>query len=150
MAEGMLVLFRSVARLRNVGSCRQLAALRVERRGLRVATGGSARSAASVIDHVEQTSTITDGKTIHVPSTTHDPAREKVDTMFDNAKEAFTSKTNFELLRGYTVFQMCSVKFFVNKNKQVMIILPHDANASAVYAVGKNAKHLAVRQTCAQ
>jgi len=118
MADMMLVLSRSLPRrLKNLRRCRQLAALDVGRRGLRIATGGNARSAASVIDHAESTTTIA-GKPTFVP-TIKDPAREKIDTMFDNAKEAYTSKTNFELLRGYSVFQMCSVRVFVNKNKQV-------------------------------
>jgi len=118
MADTMLVLSRSLPRrLKYLGRCRQLAALGVGRRGLRVASGGDARSAASVIDHAESTTT-TAGKPTFVP-TIKDPARDKIDTMFDNAKEAYTSKTNFELLRGYSVFQMCSVRLFVNSNKQV-------------------------------
>jgi len=118
MAEGMLVLSRSLDRLRNVRRCRQLAALRVSRRGLRVATGGNARSVASVIDHAETTTT-TGRKPSFAPSTMHDPAREKIDTMFENAKDAYRSKTNCELLRGYSVFHMCSVRLLVDKNKQV-------------------------------
>jgi len=90
-------------------------------RRLHVVTGGDARSATSIIDHIETTTTpsttAADGKQATI--TVHDPAREKIDTSFENAKEAYTSKTNFELLRGYTVFQLCSVKVFVNKNKQV-------------------------------
>ena len=118
MAEGMGALSRSFPRLKTLRSCHQLSALDVGRRGLRVVTGGNARSLASVIDGAESTTAI-DGKPTFAPPTVHDPAREKIDTMFDNAKEAFTSKTNFELMRGYTVFQMCSVKLFVDKNKQV-------------------------------
>lgn len=100
-----------------------MAALDTGRRGLRVVTGGDARSAVSIFDHAESTTTtmIDDGKPTSTPSIVHDdPAREKIDTTFENAKEAFTSKTNFELVRGYTVFQMCSFRFFVNKNKQVI------------------------------
>ena len=87
-------------------------------------TGGDARSATSVLDHAESTTTTTttidDEKRTLTPSSVHDdPARQKIDMTFENAKEAYTSKTNFELLRGYTVFQMCSFRFFVNKNKQV-------------------------------
>jgi len=84
-----------------------------------VVSGGNSRSAASIIDHVDVTTTTTDGKPTFLSSTVYDQAREKVDTTFDNAKAVYTSKTNFELLRGYTVFQLCSVKLFVNNNKQV-------------------------------
>jgi len=118
MAKGMTVLSRSLARLKYLQRF-QLAALGVGRRGLRVASGGNARSVASIIDHGDETITTTDGKPTFSSSTVYDEAREKIDTTFENAKAAFTSKTNFELLRGYTVFQMCSVKLFVNKNKQV-------------------------------
>jgi len=118
MAKGLTVLFRSLPRLKHLQRCRQLAALGVGRRGLRVASGGDARSVASVIDHGDETTTI-DGKPTFSSTTVYDEAREKIDTTFENAKAAFTSKTNFELLRSYIVFQMCSVKLFVNKNKQV-------------------------------
>ena len=120
----MLVLSRSAVRLSGLRGRRQLTALGVGRRGLRVVTGGDARSATSVLDHAESTTTTTttidDEKRTLTPSSVHDdPARQKIDMTFENAKEAYTSKTNFELLRGYTVFQMCSFRFFVNKNKQV-------------------------------
>lgn len=113
----MLVLSRSLAPLRKPRCCRQLD---LGRRGLRSATGGHARSAVSIVDQSD-TATTTDGKpTYHyVRSTVHDQAREKIDTTFENAKEAYRSKTNFELVRGYSVFQMCSIGLFVNKNKQV-------------------------------
>ena len=114
MAKGMTVLFRSLTCLKHLQRCRQLA---VGRRGLRVASGGDARSVASVIDHGDETTL--EGKPTFSSTTVYDEAREKIDTTFENAKAAFTSKTNFELLRSYTVFQMCSVKLFVNKNKQV-------------------------------
>jgi len=121
MVEAMLVLSRPVTRrVRNVGRGRQLTGLCVSRRGLRVVAGGNARSVASVVDNAEPTTTTTTGgKPTFAPSAVHDPAREKIDTMFDNAREAYTSKTNFELLRGYAVFQMCSIRPIVNKNKQV-------------------------------
>ena len=118
MAKGMTVLLGSLARLKHLQRCRQLAAPGVGRRGLRVASGGDARSVASIIDHGDETTTI-DGKPTFSSTTVYDEAREKIDMSFQNAKAAFMSKTNFELLRSYTVFQMCSVKLFVNKNKQV-------------------------------
>lgn|SRR6218665_3128812 len=48
-----------------------------------------------------------------------DPAYDKIDLSFENAAEAFRSKTNWELIRAYTVFQLCSVKYVVDHNKQV-------------------------------
>lgn len=83
-------------------------------------TGGTSRSVqASVIDHIDDTATTQHGKPTLRLSSVYDEAREKIDTTFENAKTAYTSKTNFELLRGYTVFQLCSVKLFVSSNKQV-------------------------------
>lgn len=81
--------------------------------------GGNSRSATSAIDHIDDTAATTHGKPTVRLSTVYDEAREKIDTTFENAKAAYTSKTNFELLRGYTVFQLCSVKLFVGNNKQV-------------------------------
>lgn len=51
-----------------------------------------------------------------------DPAYARIDQSFENAKEAYMSKTNAELLRCYVVFQLCSVNAFVEKNKQLMKI----------------------------
>ena len=48
-----------------------------------------------------------------------DPAFKKVDLGFSNAEEAFRSKTNRELLRGYLVFQLCTVNYLVDHNKEV-------------------------------
>jgi len=124
VGETMLVLYRSVVGLEGVRRCRQLVHGVHGLRGLRVVTGGDARSVASVFDHADTATTIDYGKalptTVMAPPAVHDdPARAKIDTTFENAKEAYTSKTNAELLRGYSVFQMCSVRLFVNKNKQV-------------------------------
>ena len=48
-----------------------------------------------------------------------DPAYSLIDLSFNNTEEAFKSKTNFELLRSLIVFKLCSIPFFVNKNKEV-------------------------------
>ena len=48
-----------------------------------------------------------------------DAAYNAIDLNFKNAEEAFKSKTNFELMRSLLVFKLCSVPFFVNKNKEV-------------------------------
>ncbi|ESO00677.1 hypothetical protein HELRODRAFT_82857 [Helobdella robusta] len=49
-----------------------------------------------------------------------DPAIAKLDPSFNNPQEAFRSKTNFELIRGYLVFQLCSINYLVDNNKKVM------------------------------
>lgn len=48
-----------------------------------------------------------------------DPAYRKVDLKFENAVEAYRSKRNYELLRAYAVFQLCSSNYIVDHNKQV-------------------------------
>jgi len=119
----MLAHSRSLTRLSSLGRCRQLTARAEGSRGLRVVTGDDARSISSLIDHSEATATTTrtnDGsKQYLTPSKVYDAAGNTIDTTFENAKEVYTSKTNFELLRGYIVFQLCSLKLFVNNNKQV-------------------------------
>ena len=59
----------------------------------------------------------------NVPETsglfTSDPAYSRIDVSFENAREAFKSKTNLELLRAYLVLQLCSVRPLVKKNKEV-------------------------------
>jgi len=52
-----------------------------------------------------------------------DPSFNKIDQSFENAREAYMSKTNLELLRCLVVFQMCSINVLVEKNKQVTDIL---------------------------
>ncbi|EDO37792.1 predicted protein, partial [Nematostella vectensis] len=39
---------------------------------------------------------------------------------FDNAKEAFRSKTTFEIARALAVFRLCSIDFLVEKNQEIM------------------------------
>lgn len=51
----------------------------------------------------------------------NDEAYNAIDLSFENGKEAFKSKTNFELIRSLFVFNLCSIPFFVNKNKEVSI-----------------------------
>jgi hypothetical protein len=54
------------------------------------------------------------------PDSVHDPAFNKIDLSFENAREAYMSKTNLEVLRCLVVFQLCSVNVLVEKNKQVL------------------------------
>lgn len=48
-----------------------------------------------------------------------DPAFAKVDVQFENAREAYKSKSNGQLLRALLVLNLCSVKTLVENNKQV-------------------------------
>lgn len=50
------------------------------------------------------------------PTTGKDP----LDITFEDAKAAFKSKTNMELLRGYVVYQLCSIEYLVDNNKMLM------------------------------
>lgn len=50
-----------------------------------------------------------------------DPAFKKLDLSFENAKEAYKSKTTFNLIRAWFVFELCSIQFLVNNNKKVYV-----------------------------
>ena len=43
----------------------------------------------------------------------------QLDLSFSSAYEAYRSKTTLELMRSLFVFELCSVNFLVNNNKQV-------------------------------
>uniref|UniRef100_A0A914HDN8 Proline dehydrogenase n=1 Tax=Globodera rostochiensis TaxID=31243 RepID=A0A914HDN8_GLORO len=45
---------------------------------------------------------------------------QRLDLTFQNAKEAFKSKTNFELLRAQLVFACCQVNWMVQHNQKMM------------------------------
>ena len=47
-----------------------------------------------------------------------------VDLSFNNAEEAYRSKSNFEIIRSLLVFNLCSVKFLVDNNKEVPTFFP--------------------------
>ncbi|CAD5120993.1 DgyrCDS9537 [Dimorphilus gyrociliatus] len=49
-----------------------------------------------------------------------DPAFKQLDLSFENAKEAYKSKTTFDLIRAWMVFELCSIEFLVNNNKKLM------------------------------
>ena len=55
-------------------------------------------------------------------STFADPAFAKIDVNFENAKEAFKSKTNGQLMRALLVLNLCSFKYLVEHNKQVYTV----------------------------
>lgn len=48
--------------------------------------------------------------------------RPKLDLSFEDSKTAFKAKSTAELLRGYIVFQLCSLNFLVNNQKTVKLI----------------------------
>ncbi len=41
------------------------------------------------------------------------------DFSFEDGKRAFVAKSNYELLRGYLVFQLCGIKFLLDNQKMV-------------------------------
>lgn len=46
--------------------------------------------------------------------------KPKLDLSFEDSKTAFRAKTNLDLLRGYIVFQLCSVRFLVDNQKTIL------------------------------
>lgn len=45
--------------------------------------------------------------------------KDPLDITFEDAKAAFKSKTNWELLRAYIVYTLCSFEYLVDNNMQV-------------------------------
>ena len=48
-----------------------------------------------------------------------DPCYDTVDLSFENTAEAYKSKTNFDLIRALLVFNLCSIRPLVDRNKEV-------------------------------
>nr|CAH7756082.1 unnamed protein product [Callosobruchus chinensis] len=48
------------------------------------------------------------------------PPKDPLDVSFEDAKAAFKSKTNFELIRAYVVYTLCSIEFLVDNNMKLM------------------------------
>ena len=46
----------------------------------------------------------------------------KLDTKFENAEIAFKSKKTFDLIRGWLVFQLCSISPLVNNQQKVSYV----------------------------
>lgn len=51
----------------------------------------------------------------------HQPNKPKLDLNFEDSRTAFKAKSNLELLRGYLVFQLCSLNFLVENQKKVSL-----------------------------
>lgn len=49
-------------------------------------------------------------------------ANKTIDLSFNDSKAAFKSKSNFELIRGYLVFQLCGIKFLLDNQKMLLDI----------------------------
>ena len=49
------------------------------------------------------------------------PSAELPGFTFDDGKNAYRSKTSWEIVRALTVFRLCSFDFLVNRNKQVSL-----------------------------
>lgn len=47
------------------------------------------------------------------------PPRDPLDISFEDAKAAFKSKTNLELIRAYVVYTLCSIDSLVTHNMKV-------------------------------
>lgn len=48
------------------------------------------------------------------------PPRDPLDSSFEDATAAFKSKTMWELVRAYTVYQLCSINYIVENNMKLM------------------------------
>lgn len=51
------------------------------------------------------------------------PPKPKLDLTFEDSKTAFKAKSTLELLRGYLVFQLCSIGFIIENQKTVSYLL---------------------------
>ena len=59
---------------------------------------------------------------ISLPSadlTPSDKKKSKLDLTFEDSKTAFKAKSNLDLLRGYLVFQLCSIPLLVDNQKKL-------------------------------
>lgn len=109
-------LFRSTDNNCRLLSTRELAQRLVEQTSNEAdRKDGDVASSSSVPDGAP-TSTASPGRVEPV----EDPVFNRIDQSFENAREAYMSKSNLEILRCIAVFQMCSINFLVEKNKQVL------------------------------
>ena len=71
------------------------------------------------------TTSTSKGQAISIPSTSVDLNNNKntppkLDLSFEDSKTAFKAKSNLDLLRGYIVFQLCSIQFLVDNQKRIL------------------------------
>lgn len=52
-------------------------------------------------------------------SSSQQPQKDPLDITFGDAKAAFKSKTNWELVRAYVVYTLCSFDYLVDNNMKV-------------------------------
>lgn len=48
--------------------------------------------------------------------------KDPLDITFEDAKAAFKSKTNWELMRAYIVYTLCSFEYLVDNNMKVSAV----------------------------
>lgn len=80
--------------------------------------------------------TIVDSKS---SASVNNPPRDPLDITFEDAKAAFKSKTNLELIRAYVVYTLCSFETLVENNMKVSkviglycITIIHNSNVAYV------------------
>lgn len=56
---------------------------------------------------------------VGAPATSDSKRKDPLDITFEDAKAAFKSKTNLELMRAYVVYTLCSFNSLVENNMQV-------------------------------
>lgn len=88
--------------------------------------GGGGSSALCCIQKVAKssaaaasTSTIGQGNTTAIQQ--QQPQKDPLDITFEDAKAAFKSKTNWELIRAYIVYTLCSFEYLVDNNMKVSV-----------------------------
>ncbi|KAK0398642.1 hypothetical protein QR680_002689 [Steinernema hermaphroditum] len=62
----------------------------------------------------------------------------KLDLTFENTKEAFKSKSNFDLIRGLVVLRLCTVDFLVQNNQKILQYLRKALGANLFKSVLKS------------
>nr|CAI5821410.1 unnamed protein product [Callosobruchus analis] len=66
------------------------------------------------------------------------PPKDPLDDTFEDAKAAFKSKTNFELIRAYVVYTLCSIEFLVDNNMKKLFILLMKATFYGHFVAGED------------
>lgn len=66
-------------------------------------------------------STIASATAVRDVAETQAPRRDPLDLTFANPEAAFKSKTTWEVLRAYIVYQLCSSSYLVDNNMKVCV-----------------------------